>query len=317
MHECIVTFNNESMKKYRRLIFLMLLCSSCIYPLFPQDLFPVRQITFDDSQESFPCWSPKGDMLIFSSIDWSDPAKTGLWSFSPSRDTFIQILHDLAEHPDYSPDGHYIVYDADTGNHIKIIASTGGCPIQFIPDSIMIKKGGTPCWSADGSAIAFRSGYRLIVADIRTGQFKCIFTRPGVLPIPSCWSLDGKSVFATLRDEKTYESTITSISVICRSVSELTQNRGNLYRYCDLSPDGEMLVYNSKESGSYNLWVMPVQGGNAVQLTFTSHADDGPRWSPDGKSIAFVSSRSGNADIWIMDVDLNLLKRILKSANQN
>lgn len=305
------------MKKYCRHFILILLCSNCIYPLSSQDLFPVRQLTFDDSQESFPCWSSKGDMLIVSRIDWSDPAKTGLWSLSPSRDTFFQILHDLAEHPDCSPEGHYIIFDADTGNHIKIIASTGGCPIQFIPDSIQIRMGGTPCWSSDGSAIAFRSGYRLFVADIRIGQFKCIFNRPGILPIPSCWSLDGKSVFVTLRVEETYESIITSISVLSRSVSELTQNRGNLYRYCDLSPDGQMLVYSSKESGSYNLWVMPVQGGNAVRLTFTSKADDGPRWSPDGKSIAFVSSRSGNADIWIMDVDLNLLKSILESANQD
>jgi Tol biopolymer transport system component len=295
---------------------IVLLCSLCIIPINSQDLYPVKRLTGDSALESFPCWSRNSGRLYYSCMDWSDPSRTGLWSMSPSGEDPCQILNDLAEHPACSPDGHYIVFDADTGNNIKIIAESGGYPIRFLPDSVPIRRGGTPCWSTDGSKIAFRSGCRVLVTDISSGRLHCVFHRPGFLPIPSCWSRDGTSVIVTIRNEATYESVISRISIHTMRITELTGNKKLMYRYSDISPDGSLLVYTSKESGDYDLWVMPVEGGTPVQLTSDPSADDGPRWSPDGTSIAFVSARSGNADIWVMTLDTAELKCRVRALNK-
>jgi len=51
-----------------------------------------------------------------------------------------------------------------------------------------------------------------------------------------------------------------------------------------------------------NLWMVPVAGGDAIQLTRTGK-DSSPQWSPDGKSIAFLSARSGDSQVYLLSMD--------------
>ena len=65
------------------------------------------------------------------------------------------------------------------------------------------------------------------------------------------------------------------------------------------SPDGKKIAFVSNRSGHFDLWVIPAEGGEAVQITDFEGLDHSPRWSPDGSRLAFHSRRSGNEDIWI------------------
>jgi hypothetical protein len=68
----------------------------------------------------------------------------------------------------------------------------------------------------------------------------------------------------------------------------------------EFSPDGKRLVYASYLGRAWHqLWVMPVQGGDAFPLTYGEFDNVNPRWSPDSKQIAFISNRSGNTSLWI------------------
>jgi len=58
------------------------------------------------------------------------------------------------------------------------------------------------------------------------------------------------------------------------------------------SPDGRMLAFSSNRHGSYDVYVVPVQGGRPRRLTFDSATDMVCGWTPDGKHILFASSRS-------------------------
>lgn len=64
-----------------------------------------------------------------------------------------------------------------------------------------------------------------------------------------------------------------------------------------LSPDGESLVYVLSEADwkenkrVSHLWLQPVGGGGATQLTRGERGESSPRWSPDGRQIAFVARR--------------------------
>lgn len=56
------------------------------------------------------------------------------------------------------------------------------------------------------------------------------------------------------------------------------------------SPDGRWIVFESTRSGSEQLWVIDMYGGEARQLTDIATDAGTPIWSRDGKAIAFVSA---------------------------
>ncbi len=55
------------------------------------------------------------------------------------------------------------------------------------------------------------------------------------------------------------------------------------------SPDGKMITFISSRSGEPQIWLLPVSGGEARQLTHLSTGASGPVWAPDGSSILFTS----------------------------
>jgi len=65
----------------------------------------------------------------------------------------------------------------------------------------------------------------------------------------------------------------------------------------DVSPDGRTVVFDLLG----DLYIVPISGGRATQLTSGMAWDQHPRYSPDGKLIAFVSDRSGTENIWFMN----------------
>ncbi|MDR0540702.1 MAG: peptidase S41 [Dysgonamonadaceae bacterium] len=69
-------------------------------------------------------------------------------------------------------------------------------------------------------------------------------------------------------------------------------------RYPSISPDGSQVAFTYKG----DIYIVPVTGGTARQLTMHEARDYMPVWSPDGKSIAFASDRFGNFDIYITPV---------------
>jgi tricorn protease len=58
-----------------------------------------------------------------------------------------------------------------------------------------------------------------------------------------------------------------------------------------VSPDGTTVAFSSVRDGSYDIYLMPITGGEATRLTHHSGLEIMCDWSPDGKTILFASNR--------------------------
>ena len=67
----------------------------------------------------------------------------------------------------------------------------------------------------------------------------------------------------------------------------------------DVSPDGEEIVFDLLG----DLYLLPMEGGEARPLTRGPAFDVQPRFSPDGRYIAFTSDRAGGDNLWIIARD--------------
>jgi WD40-like Beta Propeller Repeat len=56
-----------------------------------------------------------------------------------------------------------------------------------------------------------------------------------------------------------------------------------------INPAGDKIAYASKD----HIWIMGINGQNALQVTAGDNAEFQPRWSPDGKHIVFLSYVKG------------------------
>ncbi len=77
-----------------------------------------------------------------------------------------------------------------------------------------------------------------------------------------------------------------------------------------LSPDGKSLVFVGSAEGNLDIYVQRVGGGNPINLTADSSADDQqPTYSRDGERIAFRSERGGGG-IFVMGSTGESVKRL-------
>ena len=80
--------------------------------------------------------------------------------------------------------------------------------------------------------------------------------------------------------------------------------------YPDVAPDGRRIVFQSKRSGRWQLWLVGVDGSGLERLTFSEGEDTMPVWSPDGNRVLYVSNQAGlregeespTRDIYVIDV---------------
>ncbi|NOZ86864.1 MAG: CHAT domain-containing protein [Deltaproteobacteria bacterium] len=85
-----------------------------------------------------------------------------------------------------------------------------------------------------------------------------------------------------------------------------------------ISPDARFMYYVSDRAGNPDIWVRPVNGGRARQLTNHPVTDTQPAISPDGRLLAFTSSRDdAKGDIFVMQIDSRTLIKVSGSGTQD
>ncbi len=92
---------------------------------------------------------------------------------------------------------------------------------------------------------------------------------------------------------------------------EFDLNEGS-WMALDISPDGKTIVFDFLG----DLYTLPIEGGEASQITSGFPFDYQPRYSPDGKELVYISDESGGENIWTYHFETQEKKQITK-GNSN
>ncbi|PKD43916.1 amidohydrolase family protein [Rhodohalobacter barkolensis] len=78
----------------------------------------------------------------------------------------------------------------------------------------------------------------------------------------------------------------------------------------DVSPDGTEIVFDLLG----NIYIIPIEGGEAKVLRENLAYEIQPRFSPDGSKISFTSDAGGGDNIWVMNRDGSDAKQITEES---
>src|ERR1035437_5533154 len=83
------------------------------------------------------------------------------------------------------------------------------------------------------------------------------------------------------------------------------------------SPDGKTVAFTGERGGNFDIYTVPVAGGEQTRLTTAEGLDDGPEYSPDGAYIYFNSERTGHMQIWRMKPDGTLQEQFINDDSND
>ncbi len=159
-----------------------------------------------------------------------------------------------------------------------------------------------PNWSRDGESLVFNQEgklYRIPVeggspVEINTDFATNCNNDHGISP-------DDSTIVISHHEEETNKSIIYTLPSSGGTPKQLTPSGPSYWH--GWSPDGKTLAYCAERNGQFDIYTIPIEGGEETRLTDAEGLDDGPDYSPDGKYIYFNSVRTGTMQIWRMKTD--------------
>ena len=268
------------------------------------------------SGPSSVAWMPDGKSLIYS--------KAGsLWIQNVGSEEATQLTDDdgYDYQPDVSPDGKQVLFVRYNGASMDVMVLSLEKKKSFLltdGKSVSLE----PRWSPDGSRFAFvsteGSGHFLLHTAVLNGNQ--ITEKKILIPdrkteakryyysafdhaINPAWSKDGKTIyFISNHDVVHGTGNLSSINLASGEIKTIQKEETSWRMRPDVSPDDTRIVYSSYLGQNWHqLWMLPVEGGYPVPLTYGEYDKSAPRWSPDGKQIAFISNKDGNTSLWLLN----------------
>ncbi|HEY3012614.1 MAG TPA: BTAD domain-containing putative transcriptional regulator [Gemmatimonadales bacterium] len=272
---------------------------------------------------AYPAWSPDGHTIAYVE-NWAiytrpaDGGRARLVSEHPAA-------HSLA----WSPDGKWIAFvsgnpvfsfgeapwgsSTNLGNvapsTIWVVPASGGAPVRITDEQSLNT---SPVWLPTSRGLLFvsdREGNRDI--------YRMDLTRSGLpadSPVRLTTGLNAHSMSLSSDAKQlaysvfTYTGNIWMLTLPVRGLGSLANARAltegtQTIEGVTLSPDRRWLAFDSDRGGNQDLYKMPVEGGEAVQLTHSPEADFVSTWSGNGRLLALHSYHMGTRRVRIVPAE--------------
>ena len=263
-----------------------------------------KLISPDGARHESPSYSPDGSHVAYWMPANGDVIGWQLWVANADLTSPVRLPATStifgAQKVLWSPDGKTIatvssdfgaadiVMFPSAGGQAKRVTTGAGAEVPI-------------AWHPDGDRLFYfatnNATVSSFVVSVRTGA-----TSPTIagekLPYAAVPSPDGAHIaYMELDGSKT---TIWAADSAGKNPRQLTTEGFEQFAYPFLvwSPDSREIVYESRRTGTADVWVAPVDGGPRRQLTHDVRNDFAPAWSPDGKWVAFISDRGKQTDVW-------------------
>ena len=158
-----------------------------------------------------------------------------------------------------------------------------------------------PNWSRDGKFLLINSRGLLEKIDLNGNKLGLLF--PELIKNANNdhgISFDGKTLVYSNND-KGLGSRIYTIPFEGGTPNLITPDSPSYWH--GISPDGKFLAYCAERDDQWDVYVIPIDGGEEKRLTNTEGLDDGPEYSYDGEWIYFNSHRTGRMHAYRMRPD--------------
>jgi Tol biopolymer transport system component len=263
-------------------------------------------------------WTPDGRRIVFASGDmmggtnvWAIPATGGI----PER---FAVATENADALSFSHIGRRLVYQrhAFDWNIWRVaLRNPGRKPDNPVPLISSDKPDLQPSFSLDGKHIAFVSertgGPEIWICDA-DGSHPVQLTSLRTSMFGPRWSPDGGTIGFTVLGQKSHIFVVSATGGTPRRLmAESTEDEELPY----WSRDGRWLYFASNRSGRSELWRVPSEGGQAVQVT--RHGADVAEESPDGKFIYYNKGWPLETSLWRMPAMGGEEVEVLDSVHTN
>ncbi len=292
------------------------------------DSYHTKQLTYGDSDNYSPAFSPDGTQIAFASfrLDNSEVYLMDLNGQITRRVTYSTDFNDNSPVFLHTPD--YILYSSDLKDtrEIKLlIQSSGSTPIfadlnlthihSKVTHSVIPNSFGTraPQSSRDGNMVVYESNvdenlelFLLKFSELDLSQFtpeqinpKRITNNETDEGSPSFFPNGKRIIFVSSRNDVNQLYTINTDG---KNERHFNPNRFDCYNPA-VSPDGKTIAFMSARYGDWEIYLIDANGRNERQITNDVGRSIQPKFSPDGRYIAFVSDRSDAFHIYLMDLN--------------
>jgi Tol biopolymer transport system component len=237
-----------------------------IYVMNP-DGSSITRLTSNSVGDSYPCWSPDGSKIVYSSGDASSSA---IWVMNVDGSNQKQLTTPTDDNydrePAWSPDGNKIAFIRQfTGGaafvyYLYVMGADGSNPTRLLPDEDDVHH---PSWSPDGTKllVGIDPDLALVNPNTDTVTAKTSFGGLGVSADDPCWSPDGSRITYTREYHSTGDREICVINGDLTATPTLLVNNGGDPNW---SPDGTKIVFARMPN---SIWIMNTDGSGASELT--------------------------------------------------
>lgn len=203
-----------------------------------------------------------------------------------------------------------------------IDVTTGERELVYSSSTLLFE---APNWTPDGASLVINGDGLLFRVPATGGAEPKEIPLGGIPPINNdhVLSPDGSTVYVSADDGHLY-----AVEIATGRPTRVSNDRGPEFHYFlhGISPDGATLAYiglveNPDGTATTNVYTIPATGGEDVQLTDDSYADDGSEFSPDGEWIYFNSARGstlpGHAQLFRMSRDGARVEQLTEDERVN